>query len=218
MLKVREYTSIPEGLQRIHAHAGYSGLTREGITLSRSNTRGGLTIVAQQATSTSIPQRRMTEQARREIIDDMGALWDMVGMPRSDGRVVGCLMLSNEPAMSSADLKKELGMSAATISTVSRRLVDVGYIKRVTQPGQRGHFFRVEDDVWGALLANEGALNDKRSAFTEDMRNKLGTEDELPRRRVTNMRDYMSWLRVYHRKMLVDYEEFKRERAQQGDS
>jgi hypothetical protein len=31
------------------------------------------------------------------------------------------------------------------------------------------------------------------------------------------MRDYMSWLRTYHRKMLDDYQEFKRQ-ARSGGS
>ena len=46
----------------------------------------------------------MRDETRREIVDDMGTLWEQLGMPRSEGRIVGCLMLSNAPAMSSADL------------------------------------------------------------------------------------------------------------------
>jgi DNA-binding transcriptional regulator GbsR (MarR family) len=143
----------------------------------------------------------------------MGVLWEELGMPRSEGRIVGCLMLSTVPAMSSADLMERLGMSAASISTSTRRLAEVGFIKKVTQPGRRGHFFKVEDDVWGAFLAGERGYLDKRVAFAERVLSLLGSEDDGPRRRVVNMRDYMAWLRTYHRKMLHDYEEFKRERA-----
>jgi DNA-binding transcriptional regulator GbsR (MarR family) len=155
--------------------------------------------------------RHVSEEARQAIIDDMGILWEELGMPRSEGRIVGCLMLSNEPALSSAELMQELGMSAASISTCTRRLADVGFIKRVTQPGRRGHFFKVEDDVWGAFLAGERGYLDKRVAFAESVLELLGPEDTAPRRRVENMRDYMSWLRTYHRKMLDDYQEFKRQ-------
>lgn len=146
----------------------------------------------------------------------MGVLWEELGMPRSEGRIVGCLMMSNEPALSSADLIEQLGMSAASVSTGTRRLAEVGFVKRVTQPGRRGHFFRVEDDVWGAFLAGERGYLDKRVAFAESVLELLGPDDEGPRRRVQNMRDYMSWLRTYHRQMLGDYEKFKRERADPG--
>jgi DNA-binding transcriptional regulator GbsR (MarR family) len=159
----------------------------------------------------------MTDETRRDIVDDMGMLWEELGMPRSEGRIVGCLMLSNVAAMSSADLMSELGMSAASISTATRRLAEVGFIKRVTQAGRRGHFFRVEDDVWGAFLAGERGYLDKRVAFAESVLGQLGADDDGPRRRVQNMRDYMSWLRTYHRKMLGDYEQFKLEQAQQHE-
>jgi DNA-binding transcriptional regulator GbsR (MarR family) len=158
----------------------------------------------------------LAEEARHAIIDDMGVLWEELGMPRSEGRIVGCLMLSNEPAMSSADLMQTLGMSAASISTSTRRLAEVGFIKRVTQPGRRGHFFKVEDDVWGAFLAGERGYLDKRVAFAENVLELLGPDDAAPRRRVQNMRDYMSWLRTYHRKMLDDYQEFKRQARSDG--
>lgn len=170
------------------------------------------------ARSTSQGARHISDADRRDVIDDMGMLWEQLGMPRSEGRIVGCLMLSNAPAMSSADLMGELGMSAASISTSTRRLAEVGFIKRVTQPGRRGNFFKVEDDVWGAFLAGERGYLDKRVAFAEEVLGLLGTEDEGPRRRVTNMRDYMGWLRTYHRKMLQDYEEFKRQRAADNDN
>lgn len=166
-----------------------------------------------QAPKPVIRPRHMRDETRREIVDDMGTLWEQLGMPRSEGRIVGCLMLSNAPAMSSADLMTDLGLSAAVISTATRRLAEVGFIKRVTQSGRRGHFFRVEDDVWGAFLAGERGYLDKRAAFAESILGQLGVDDEGPRRRVRNMRDYMSWLSTYHRKMLAEYEQFKREQA-----
>lgn len=168
---------------------------------------------ARAAQRKSSAQRHVADEKRHEIIDDMGMLWEELGMPRSEGRIVGCLMLSNEPAMSSADLMKELAMSAGSISTATRRLAEVGFIKRVTQVGRRGHFFRVEDDVWGAFLAGERGYLDKRVAFAESVLEHLGPDDQGPRRRMQNMRDYMSWLRTYHRKMLTDYEQFKKDHA-----
>jgi hypothetical protein len=156
--------------------------------------------------------RHLGAERRAEVIDDMGTLWEELGMPRGEGRIVGCLMLSNAPAMSSADLMSELGMSAASISTSTRRLAEVGFIKRVTQPGRRGYFFKVEDDVWGAFLAGERGYLEKRAAFADSILELLGPDDDGPRRRVTNMRDYMTWLRSYHRKRLQDYETFKQER------
>ncbi len=164
------------------------------------------------ASRTTGEARQLTEQARLEIVDEMGVMWEELGEPRIDGRVVGYLMLSNSASVSSAELITALQSSAATISTASRRLADVGFIKRVTAAGQRGHHYRVEEDVWGAFLAGERKYLDRRARFAEQVIEVLGPDDRSPRRRLENMRDYMTWLTTYHRKMLADWEQFKLER------
>jgi DNA-binding transcriptional regulator GbsR (MarR family) len=142
----------------------------------------------------------------------MGTMWYEMGEPPIEGRIVGYLMLSNAPHVSSAELIEVLQTSAATISTTTRRLADVGFIRRVSVPGQRGNHFRVEDDIWGAFLAGERKYLGRRSQFASEILEKLGSDDATLRRRVENMRDYMTWLATYHRKMLDDWEQVKRER------
>jgi DNA-binding transcriptional regulator GbsR (MarR family) len=154
----------------------------------------------------------LSEEARLEIVEEMGTMWYELGEPPIEGRIVGYLMLSDAPYVSSAELIDVLQTSAATISTTTRRLADVGFIRRVSVPGQRGNHFRVEDDIWGAFLAGERKYLGRRSQFASEILEKLGSEDVTLRRRVENMRDYMTWLASYHRKMLDDWEQFKRER------
>jgi DNA-binding transcriptional regulator GbsR (MarR family) len=154
----------------------------------------------------------ISDQSRLEIVEEMGTMWYEMGEPPIEGRIVGYLMLSNAPHVSSSELIEVLQTSAATISTTTRRLADVGFIRRVSVPGQRGNHFRVEDDIWGAFLAGERKYLDRRARFAEEILDQLGSEDAPLRRRVENMRDYMTWLASYHRKMLDDWEEFKRER------
>lgn len=160
--------------------------------------------------------RHLADERRCEIVDDMGSLWEELGMPRSEGRVVGCLMLTNQPSMSSAELMAALGMSAAGVSTATRRLAEVGFIRKVTQVGRRGHFFRVEDDMWGAFLAGERSYLDKRRSFAQRVLDELGPDDEAPRTRVQDMRDHLRWLSTYHRRMVEDWEQFRRQRTVDG--
>jgi DNA-binding transcriptional regulator GbsR (MarR family) len=154
----------------------------------------------------------LSEESRREFVDEMGVMWYEMGEPPIEGRIVGYLMLSDAPQVSSAELIEVLQTSAATVSTTTRRLAEVGFIRRVSVPGQRGNHFRVEDDVWGAFLAGERKYLDRRARFAEHLLTQLGSDDATLRRRVENMRDYMTWLTSYHRKMLDDWEQFKRER------
>ena len=159
---------------------------------------------------------RIDDQERAYLVEEMGLIWAELGSPRMEGRIVGYLMFSNAPHVSTAELSEALHASAGSISTTTRRLVEVGFVKRVAIPGERSYYFKAEDDVWGAFLAGERKYLHRRVQFAAAALESLGKEDEIPRRRLANMRDYMTWLETYHRKMLDDWEEFKRQRDEGG--
>ena len=94
------------------------------------------------------------------------------------GRVLGYLMLSNAPHVSSAELAEALHASTGSISTATKVLVDEGFIKRVGIAGQRSFFFKAEDDVWGAFLATEARYLRRRQLFAERALEALGSEDD----------------------------------------
>lgn len=142
---------------------------------------------------------------------------DGAGMPLADARVLGYLMMTRAPYSSSADLQAALGVSSGSVSMATRRLVDSGFVKRHVVPGERAHYFRAENDVWGSWLAGERKYLDRQrdviarglaivehGGHTAD-----GDVDAGVRERLTNGRDYMQWLAGHHRKMLVDWEAFK---------
>jgi DNA-binding transcriptional regulator GbsR (MarR family) len=155
---------------------------------------------------------RLPDDERARLVEEMGLIWEELGSARMDGRIVGYLMLSNEPYVSSSQLSAALHASAGSISTATRRLADVGFIKRVAVTGERSHYFRAEDDVWGAFLAGERRYLRRRVAFAAEALEALQPGDEAPKRRLANMRDYMTWLEQAHRQLLEDWEKYKRER------
>ena len=131
---------------------------------------------------------------RSNLVEEMGLVWTELGEPRMQGRVLGYLMLSNAPYVSSAELAEALHASTGSISAATKVLVDEGFIKRVGIAGQRSFFFKAEDDVWGAFLATEARYLRRRQLFAERALEALGPEDDRPRTRFLNMRDYHEWL------------------------
>ncbi|ACQ81898.1 regulatory protein, MarR [Beutenbergia cavernae DSM 12333] len=160
-----------------------------------------------------VPEAADDDADRWWFVDDFTALWSAGGAPAIEGRVIGYLLVTSRPYVSSTELVAALGASSGSISTTTRRLVESGFIKRHHVPGDRSHYFRMDDDVWGSFLAGERrylvrqadlaarALVDLDESLTDDAR-----------RRLENMRDYMEWLRSYHRRMLEDWARFKAER------
>lgn len=157
----------------------------------------------------------LDDGSRSGLIEEMGVIWSELGEPRMQGRVLGYLMFSNAPCVSSAELVEALQASTGSISTATKVLVDAGFIRRVAVAGQRSFFFRAEDDVWGAFLATESRHLKRRQLFAEHVLDVLRADEQPARMRFLNMRDYHEWLVIHHREMLGNWQRYKESRHEQ---
>ncbi|GAA3799250.1 GbsR/MarR family transcriptional regulator [Cellulomonas soli] len=154
-----------------------------------------------------VPDR--LDEASVRFVEEFALVWESANGPRMEGRVVGLLMLVDAPYLSSSQLAGLLHASAGAISTACRKLVEVGFVKRHVIPGDRNHYFRVEDDIWGSFLAGERSYLVRLSEAIAVGFSAIGEDDDGPRRRLTNARNYMAWLAGYHRKMLADWQAYR---------
>jgi DNA-binding transcriptional regulator GbsR (MarR family) len=152
------------------------------------------------------------ELDRRAFAEDFGVFWEGAGSPRMEGRILGYLLIMQQPFISSSELAHVLNASAGSVSMTTRRLVEAGFVRRHAVAGDRSHYFRMERDVWGGWLAGERKFLEKQRALMERGLELLPETDEGARERLINGRDYMTWVISYHRKMLVDWEAAKAER------
>ncbi|MFJ6001714.1 GbsR/MarR family transcriptional regulator [Arthrobacter sp. NPDC092385] len=145
----------------------------------------------------------------RTFIEDFASSWELANNARMEGRVLGLLMIVDEPYLSSAQIGQLLQASTGAVSMATRSLVIVGFLKRHNIPGDRAHYFRVEDDVWGTFLSGEREyLRRMKGAITGGL-GILDSEAASPRTRLRNAERYMTWLEGYHRKMLLDWEAYR---------
>lgn len=80
------------------------------------------------------------------FIERLGIVSEMEGMPRIAGRIFGLLLLS--PRECSLDeIADRLRVSKASASTDVRRIADLGYVERVSRPGDRRDYYRVADGM-----------------------------------------------------------------------
>lgn len=155
------------------------------------------------------------ESMRSEFAEQFGVAWAQTGSPRMEGRVIGYLMVMREPYISLSDLAVVLNASAGSVSTTTRRLLDTGFIRRHVIPGDRNHYFRADDDMWGSWLAGERRHVAGQAQMLDRQLELLDDSDPgnaAARRRLINGRDYMLWLVTFHRRMLAEWEAYKVER------
>ena len=157
------------------------------------------------------------EAARRQFAEDLSLIWEMAGTSRMDGRVLGYLMVTDKPYVSSAELAAALNASAGAVSMATRRLLDTQFIRRHSVPGDRAHYFQAEEDPWGSFLSNERRYFDREIRVIEGALKQLKPYEADARVRLTNGRDYLRWVMEYHHKMLGDWEAHKRERDSRAE-
>ncbi len=113
---------------------------------------------------------RSLHAAEERFIEAMGLAHEEDRLPRIAGRLVGLLILSPEPVRFD-HLAERLQVSRASISTNTRLLENMGVIQRVTRPGDRRDYFRINEEP--GLLLRIADRYRARQASAEEMKQAL---------------------------------------------
>ncbi|MGD2042982.1 MAG: MarR family transcriptional regulator [Acidimicrobiia bacterium] len=93
--------------------------------------------------------------AQNEYVERVGRWWESVSGSRSAGRILGWLMICEPPHRSAAQLVEELHLSAGSVSTQTTVLERIGFVERVTFPGDRVTYYQLPEGVWVELMRTE---------------------------------------------------------------
>lgn len=78
------------------------------------------------------------------FVEQMGLTSQTDGLPRIAGRIAGYFIIHGGP-VSFAQLAEELKVSRGSVSTNARMLVTIGFIEKVTIPGDRQDYYQLSD-------------------------------------------------------------------------
>jgi hypothetical protein len=114
-------------------------------------------------------------------------------LPLIAGRIVGWLMICDPPEQSAEDIAAAIGASRASLSTNLRLLGSVGLVRGRTRPGRRTRYFRIDDDIWEAVVRAQVA---SLGAFTEVTNDGLALIGPASARgsRLRAARDVFAWM------------------------
>ena len=124
-----------------------------------------------------------------EFLERVAALSDSNGLPPSFNRVFAWLIVCEPAEQSVEQLRATLRLSAGAISGATATLIRVGYVERVTVPGQRRLYYRIRPDAWEQTMRHrlEAATYIRISA------DKALAHVAEPHPRLTQMRDVLAW-------------------------
>lgn len=144
-----------------------------------------------------------------DFIDRFTDAWEMMRGKRINGRVLGLLIIADEPYLSSAEIGRLLNASAGAVSTATRALMAGGYIKGISMPNSRSRYFTAEDDVWGNFLSREKlALSRMSEVLRSGMNTRPGSQP-APARRLRNGSRYMEWVDQFHHNLREQWRTYR---------
>jgi DNA-binding transcriptional regulator GbsR (MarR family) len=122
-----------------------------------------------------------------EFAEELVAL--MPGWPPMAGRMLGLLLVTEEPYLSSRDLMERLGASSAWISNMGRLLSGRGVVERTVSVETRRDLFSVRPDAW-AHLARETLRHAEQYVKLLDRALASRGESHSSTEKLSYMRDY----------------------------
>lgn len=93
-----------------------------------------------------------TPTERMHFVEEMGLMFETLGMPRMSGRIFGWLLISEPPQQPNSALVEVLQASKGSISTMTRLLLQLGLIERVSLPGDRRDYFQIKPHAWSQMM------------------------------------------------------------------
>lgn len=136
-----------------------------------------------------------------QFIEQMGLTAQTDGLPRIAGRLAGYFIIHGGP-VSFAQLAEEMQVSRASISTNARMLVNIGFIEKITIPGDRQDYYQLCHSPFLRMI--EGYLQRMRrmQAIVEDAERNI--PDTMPdsQRRLQQMRQFYGQAVVSNERLL----------------
>ena len=87
-----------------------------------------------------------------QFVEDSGITFELIGLPRMAGRILGFLMISSPTHQSTQQIGDALAASKGSISTNTRLLLQYRLIEKKSLPAERITYFQVTENAYAELI------------------------------------------------------------------
>ncbi|MCU0569164.1 MAG: MarR family transcriptional regulator [Oculatellaceae cyanobacterium Prado106] len=149
---------------------------------------------------------------RIHFVEEVGLMFELAGLPRMSGRIFGWLLIAEPPYQSNTDLAEGLHASKGSISTMTRMLIQLGLIERVSLPTERRDYFQIKPHAWSQMTRQRMAQITAFRQLAQRGLDMLATEPPHIKRRLQEMHDIHAFL---EKELPLLDERWKEEQAKQ---
>jgi len=147
-----------------------------------------------------------------QFVEEFALAYEAAGIPRTAGRILGWLMVCDPPEQTTSQLVEALGSSKASISTMTRLLVQMHLIERVPRRGSRQDYFRIRPGTWSERVKNGLAGLSLYKSLAEKGLRLLENAPPQRSERLQEMRDLYTFFAEELQGLFERYERKKRKR------
>jgi DNA-binding transcriptional regulator GbsR (MarR family) len=97
-----------------------------------------------------------------EFIEGFARLMESRGVPRAAGRIFSFLQVSDPPEQTASQIAHALGISLGTVSSMTRLLMQAGWVERLSRRGERQARYRTSAGLMN--LTVDGVMEPTRRA------------------------------------------------------
>jgi DNA-binding transcriptional regulator GbsR (MarR family) len=123
------------------------------------------------------------------FIEEVGLMFELVGLPRMAGRIFGWLLICDPPQQSHSEIADVLRASKGSISTMTRLLIQIGFIERISLPGDRRDYFQIKPNAWTQLTKQRIAQITAFKELAQRGMDLMGSASPRMKERLKEMRD-----------------------------
>ena len=131
----------------------------------------------------------------QRFVRDLGAVFSSAGGSDIGGRIMGWLMICDPPEQSLAEIQAAVGASKASISTMTRMLVESGFIERAAGVDSRRIAFRMRDDAWTRVIERRFGILNQLIETGKRGKRALGPASSRRNRQLDSMIEFCSFMR-----------------------
>jgi len=124
-----------------------------------------------------------------QFIERMGLNAQSDGMPRIAGRLFGYFIIHGGP-VSFAQLAEELKVSRGSVSTNARMLESIGFIEKVTMPGDRQDYYRLSQSPYVRMIDGVVARMRRMQTIVDQASNSIPDGMQETKQRLREMQRF----------------------------
>ncbi len=143
--------------------------------------------------------------ALSKFIESLGGYFESFGIPRIGGRMLGLLLVTEEP-LSSESISAILKVSRASISTNLRMLLAIGWAEKTSFPGDRTTYYVFPENGFEKVFAMEIQASSTLKRFVEQGLSALPPE-HATHGRLEGLADWADFLIEFWQKALIEWRE-----------